>query len=71
MIAVHRRADLVAHVGEELAFRDRPFFRAAFGDLQLLHELCEAFRVLLLFPLRDFELARVAPELGVGALAIA
>ena len=60
--AVQRRADLVAHVGEERALRFRRLFGPPFRDLQLLDQLRQARGLILELALAGLQLARVARE---------
>ena len=56
---VHRRADLVAHVRQELAFGHRRLLGAPACDLELLDELGQTAGVLLLLELGALHLVRV------------
>ncbi len=67
---VHRRADFVAHVGEELPFRRGRLFGAMLGNLQLTHQLCEPGGIVHLGPLRQFKFPRVAFEFLLLRLAV-
>jgi hypothetical protein len=67
---VQRRADLVAHVGEELALGSRCPLGALACDVQLLDELCQTLVGLLLLLLGALHLTGVPPERVLGALAI-
>ena len=57
---VERRADLVAHVGEERALGLGRLFGLSLRDLQLLDELREPRRLIFELALTRLELARVA-----------
>ena len=67
---VERRANLVAHVGEERALRLGRLLGAALGDLQLLDELREPRGLILELALTLLELARVAGQRLLGGLAL-
>ena len=70
MIAVHRRADLVAHVGEELRLRLRRLLRFRLGAVELAHQLCQARGIFAFRRACDLEVARVRRELFVGDLRV-
>ena len=67
---VHRRADLVAHVRQELAFGHRRLLGALACDLELLDELRETAGVLLLLELGALHLLRVHAQRLLGGLAL-
>jgi hypothetical protein len=67
---VHRRANLVAHVGEELALGDSRLFGPTLRDFQLLDELREPFGVFLQLALRVRHLPCVGPQRLPGPLAV-
>ena len=56
---VHRRANLVAHVGQELALRASRFFRFLLFDFQLLHQFGKPLRILFLGVPRGLQVIRV------------
>ena len=69
-IAVERRADLVAHVGEERALGLGRLLGAPLRDLQLLDELREARGLILELALARLEIARVARQRLLGGLPL-
>ena len=66
MIAVHRRSDLVAHVGQEFRLGVGGLLGLDLGPIELAHELREVRGMLGLGFARQFELARVCFEAVVG-----
>ena len=66
---VHRRADLVAHVRQELAFRHRGLLGPPLRELELPDELGQALGIRVLFPLRGFHIARVCVRASSARLA--
>ena len=66
----HRRADLVAHVREEIGLGLRRRFRFRLGGAQLAHELRQLVGVLGFGVARLIQFARVGFELLVGNLLV-
>ena len=67
---VERRANLVAHVGEERALGFGRLFGPSLRDLQLLDQLREARGLILELALARLELARVARHRFFGGLPL-